>query len=1107
MKTDKNKSVSSTATELCSHADELLHSKKSVRQPKRTKEETQRLVHELEVHQIELEMQNAALQQARDDLEKTLEKYTDLYDFAPVGYFSLNHEGEISSVNLKGAEYLGIERAKLLGKRFEQFITKEYRSVFDKFFATIFTGHGKKTCEGALLNNRNLPLIVQIEAIADASGQECRLALIDITMRKQAEEALIDSEEHLYRLAGMAVDAIIMMDDGEKVIFCNASAEVMFGFNAAEIIGKNFHTLFIPEQMRTKANQGFEKFKHQGTGPFIGKRTEVTALRKNGTPFPLELSITAQNIKGKWHAIGIMRDITDRKQMETEIQDAREYAENIVETVREPMVVLDSELKILTANHSFYDTFKVTPEATIGNFIYDVGNRQWDIPKLRILFEEILPHDTVLNGYEVEHDFLDIGRKTILLNARQIFRENIGSHIILLAMEDITERKLLETEIQDALEYSENIVETVREPMVVLNADLKVLTANHSFYETFKVTPEATIGNFFYDLGNRQWDIPRLRVLIEEILPHDTVINGYEVEHDFLDIGRKTILLNARQISRENIGSHIILLAMEDITERKLLETEIQDAREYAENIVETVREPMVVLNSELKILTANHSFYDTFKVTPEDTIGNFIYDLGNRQWDIPKLRVLVEEILPLDTVINGYEVDHDFLDIGRKIILLNARQIFRENIGSHIILLAMEDITERKRLETEIQEAREYAENIVETVREPLVVMDSELKIVTANHSFYDVFKVTPEATIGKYIYDLGNRQWNIPKLRELFEDILPLETVFNGYEVEHDFPGIGRKIIRLNAREISRKDFGSRVILLAMEDITARKLAEERIGEVIRQQQAILDNIPNIAWLKNRYGRYVAVNEPFGKAFGVAPKDMIGKNDHDIYPREQAVKYDKEFREVMTTGTRIYFEEDTVDREGNPHYVEKIETPIFNDAGTVIGIIGITHDITSRKEVEVTLRHDSTHDSLTGLYNRAFFDEELARLTQSRMFPLSLVMADINGLKTVNDTLGHEAGDNLIRLAARIILRAFRAEEIVARIGGDEFAVLLPETDSAVAEEAVKRINDCQEIMSGQLSIAFGIATAESKEELAEALKSSDERMYRDKLEQKMV
>lgn len=540
-------------------------------------------------------------------------------------------------------------------------------------------------------------------------------------------------------------------------------------------------------------------------------------------------------------------------------------------------------------------------------------------------------------------------------------------------------------------------------------------------------------------------------------------------------------------------------------SERKQLETEIQDAREYAENIVETVREPLVVLNSELSILTANQSFYDTFKVTPEETIGNFIYDLGNRQWDIPKLRVLFEDILPHNTVINGYEVKHDFFDIGRKTILLNARQIFREKIGSRIILLAMEDVTDRKQLEAEIQDAREYAENIVETVREPLVVLNSDLKVLTANHRFYNTFKVTAKDTIGNFIYDLGNRQWDIPKLRVLFEAILPHDSVFNDYEVDHDFQGIGRKVILLNARQIFRKNIGTHIILLAMEDITERKLAEERISEVIRQQQAILDNIPNIAWLKDRNGRYVAVNNPFAQAFNAAPKELAGKNDYDIYPIELAMKYSKDSRAVMETGTRTYFEDSIVDREGKAQHAERIETPIFDEAGVVIGIIGIVHDITNRKEVEASLRYDSTHDALTGLYNRAFFDEELERIAHGRRFPLSVVVADINDLKTVNDTMGHEAGDNLIRSAARIILDAFRAEDIVARIGGDEFAVLLPATGKSVAEEAVKRIMSCPEITLGQVGIAFGISSAENNAQLAEAVKLSDERMYRDKSNQK--
>lgn len=124
------------------------------------------------------------------------------------------------------------------------------------------------------------------------------------------------------------------------------------------------------------------------------------------------------------------------------------------------------------------------------------------------------------------------------------------------------------------------------------------------------------------------------------------------------------------------------------------------NAQGFAENIVEAVREALLVLSPDLIVLTANRSFYESFQVTPKETIGNFIYDLGNKQWDIPQLRLLLEEVLPQKSVFNGYEVDHEFLVIGRKRMLLNARQIFREKVGSHIILLAIEDITERRRAE-----------------------------------------------------------------------------------------------------------------------------------------------------------------------------------------------------------------------------------------------------------------------------------------------------------------------------------------------------------------------------------------------------------------------
>jgi diguanylate cyclase (GGDEF)-like protein/PAS domain S-box-containing protein len=519
----------------------------------------------------------------------------------------------------------------------------------------------------------------------------------------------------------------------------------------------------------------------------------------------------------------------------------------------------------------------------------------------------------------------------------------------------------------------------------------------------------------------------------------------------------------------------------EDIIQQRTLELRGSEARFH--NIVTLSTDGIVIVDGFGMILFVNPAATALF--------GRKVEDLLGEPFGFP--------------IVAGATTELDIANRKGKLTIAEMRVAVTEWEEQPAYLATLRDITARKQLQEEIQDAREYAESIVETVREPLLVLNSDLKILTANQSFFATFKVTPEETIGNFIYDLGNRQWDIPQLRVLIEELIPHDTVFNGYEVEHDFLDIGRKYMLLNARQIFRKNVGSRIILLAMEDITDRKLAEERIGDIIRQQQAILDNIPDIAWLKDRQGRYAAVNEPFAQALGVTPADLIGKTDHEIYPLDLAVKYANDSREVMATGARTCFEEAKIDREGKTQHLEKFETPIFNDTGLVIGIIGIAHDITSRKEVEDTLRHESTHDVLTGLFNRAFFDEESKRLAQSGKFPLTIVMADVNDLKTVNDTLGHEAGDELLQLAAGVIRSAFRAEDIVARIGGDEFAVLLPGKAAAVAEEAVQRIMCCPEIANGQASIAFGIASAENEDQLAEALKVSDERMYRDKSDQK--
>ncbi len=171
-------------------------------------------------------------------------------------------------------------------------------------------------------------------------------------------------------------------------------------------------------------------------------------------------------------------------------------------------------------------------------------------------------------------------------------------------------------------------------------------------------------------------------------------------------------------------------------------------------------------------------------------------------------------------------------------------------------------------------------------------------------------------------------------------------------------------------------------------------------------------------------------------------------------------------------------------------------------------IGILAQTFNTMIRHEDQKSeeLVYASTHDALTGLFNRAYFDSELERLARGRQTPISVVVADVDGLKRCNDTLGHLAGDDLIRAAARVLLESFRAEDIVARIGGDEFGVLLPGMGTEQVEMSLERVRNSEAKVAPVdgvclLSISLGYATSETPEGLQETFKQADRQMYLEK------
>jgi diguanylate cyclase (GGDEF)-like protein/PAS domain S-box-containing protein len=268
-----------------------------------------------------------------------------------------------------------------------------------------------------------------------------------------------------------------------------------------------------------------------------------------------------------------------------------------------------------------------------------------------------------------------------------------------------------------------------------------------------------------------------------------------------------------------------------------------------------------------------------------------------------------------------------------------------------------------------------------------------------------------------------------------------------------------------------------------------------------------ALMDNIPDSIYFKDRKSRFVLINRALADKFRLkSTEESIGKTDFDFFSKEYAKpRYDGEQHIIKTGKSLIEQEKEEVIEGKQKKWVSATKVPWYDENNNIIGILGITRDITDRKKAEEKIEYLSFHDMLTGLYNRAYFEEELKRLDTARQLPLTIVMGDLNGLKLINDAYGHIQGDIFLKKIAGIFKESFREEDIISRWGGDEFITILPQTTSAATKKVIRRIKTLCKKRSTKdmpLSISLGVSTKKTTEtSIDDVIKKAEDRMYKNK------
>ena len=383
----KKKNNKSDSKRLRRQAEKRLERNKQKESSPATPEELQRLVHELEVHQLELQMQNDELYQARSELEASLERYTNFYDYAPVGYFILEPSGAIQKANLTGAYLLGVQRNRLLTQPFSRFISADSRLTFNYFLEKVFRSQAKETCVVTLSNVGNAPLCVHIEARVSENGQECRIAVFDVTASKHVEARLKQSEHEKNVILSTMAEKVVYHDNKMKIRWANRAACEFFQMIPEEVEGKICQEIL---SRRMEDCQGCPVTKVLETGHYY----QDTLKYSDGKTLLISAHPVSDSDGGLTGVVEVSQDITERVRMEAELTKAKEecaaasgakssFLSYMSHEMRTPMnVIIGMANLVYESVHSREDKEYIDMIRDSAAFLLNLINRILDLSKI-----------------------------------------------------------------------------------------------------------------------------------------------------------------------------------------------------------------------------------------------------------------------------------------------------------------------------------------------------------------------------------------------------------------------------------------------------------------------------------------------------------------------------------------------------------------------------------------------------------------------------------------------------------------------------------------------------------------------------------------------------
>jgi diguanylate cyclase (GGDEF)-like protein/PAS domain S-box-containing protein len=530
------------------------------------------------------------------------------------------------------------------------------------------------------------------------------------------------------------------------------------------------------------------------------------------------------------------------------------------------------------------------------------------------------------------------------------------------------------------------------------------------------------------------------------------------------------------------------------------LESEAREAKEHFEQIFSTSPETTVISRlSDGLIVDVNEAFYEVFGYERKESIGKSTQEL-NVYEDYEDRKRLINEIKT-----KGYCKNLEVIfrkKSGERIICLMSAKLIKLQGILHLIIVAR-DITMVAKLESEVSEAKEHFEEIFNTSPEATLISRlSDGLIVNVNQAFCDVFGYKKDEAVGKYAQDIKMYE-NYSHRQKILDEIKTkgacknLKIILRKKSCEQIVALISAKAIKLK---------GTMHLIFVVRDITITAKLEEALNKSEKKYRILFENATEMITVFQN-GKIKICNPIAEEITGYCRGELISRPGiYFVHPddRERMI-IDQRRRlkgEVFDNNISIFR---ILKKDNTIRWIEmkSIKIEWENEDAT----LNLLSDITERKLAEEEIQYLSYHDQLTGLYNRRFYEKEIEKLNyEKKYYPLSIIMADVNGLKLTNDAFGHIAGDILLTSIAKILKRECRKNDIIARIGGDEFVILMANTDAKSANGIINCIDKAitnENIENVVLSLSMGLAVKiDAFDDVNEVFKKAEDDMYKHKL-----